>query len=58
MPLGDREAAELAAFYDKMPRLGLALAGDHLALAVKSRCAARRIGARAQDVPADPHPGA
>ena len=50
-------AGEYEAVYGNMPRLGLALAGNHLALAVKGRSAARRIGAREEDVPAVAYPG-
>ena len=53
-----REAADIAAIYGNMPRLGPALSGDHLALAVKRRSAARRIGAQPEDVRANPYPRA
>jgi hypothetical protein len=50
-------AGQYEAIYGNMPRVGLALAGDHLPLARKGRSAARRIGAKLEDVPAVAYPG-
>jgi hypothetical protein len=50
-------AGRYEAIYGNMPRIGLALAGDHLPLVMKGRSAARRIGAKLEDVPAVIYPG-
>ena len=50
-------AGRYEAIYGNMPRIGLALAGDHLPLVRKGRSAARRIGAKLEDVPAVTYPG-
>jgi len=50
-------AGQYEAIYGNMPRRGLASAGAHLPLAQKGHSAARRIGARAEDVPAVAYPG-
>jgi hypothetical protein len=50
-------AGDYEVIQGNMPRLGLALAGDHVPLKAKGRSAARRIGASAEDVPAVAYPG-
>jgi hypothetical protein len=44
-------AGEYEAIYGNMPRVGLAKVGEHLPVGSTSATAARRIGARADDLP-------
>ena len=52
-------AGAYEAIYGNMPRIGLAAAGDHVAIARRGQSAARRVGASASDevaVPGYPNP--
>jgi hypothetical protein len=50
-------AGEYEAVYGNMTRIGLAAGADHVPVTAKGRSAARRIGAKVEDVPAVPYPG-
>ena len=52
-------AGAYEAIYGNMPRIGLAAAGDHVAIARRGQSAARRVGVAASDevaVPGYPNP--
>ena len=52
-------AGRYEAIYGSMPRIGLAAAGDHVAIARRGQSAARRVGVAASDevaVPGYPNP--